>query len=263
MLELRLAALATPVRVAEAALMLADAIGLGFPREEDEISLVVENRDMRVRVGAWSSAAVTAMENFREFIKNPTIQVPAFDAAGMADALERYCRDALPYEPTFWKPGTNKPLRKVDLEFIDHLTVVSSQRLYALEAETAKTVRGTTTIISPVLRLGRLRERAERKARIRAPLGNEFDVPIEADVYPRFCDALKHGRPMRITLLATWILTDSGLMLTKRGTKAIDIDDYNTTPDHINAALASIGPLMTATEANELYLGLRREDDDE
>lgn len=263
MLELHLAALATPARVAEAAQMLADAIGQGFPSEEDEISLVVENRDMRVRIGAWTAAAVTAMENFREFIENPTIQVPAFDAAGMADALERYCRDALPYEPTFWKPGARKPFRKVDREFIDHLSVVSSQRLSGLEAETSKTVRGTTTIISPVLRLGRLREQAERKARIRAPLGNEIDVPIDADVYPRFCDALKHGRPMRITLLATWISTDSGLMLTRHGTKAVDIDEYETTPDHINAALASIGPLMTAAEANELYLGLRREDDDE
>lgn len=265
MLELRLSTLATPSRVADATQMLADAIGQGFPNAEDEVSLVVENRNMRVRVGAWSPEAVTAMENFRGFIENPTQHVAAFDAAGMADAMERYCREALPYEPTFWKPGAKRAFRKVDREFIEHLSIVSAERLSFPDAgvETSKTVRGTTTIISPVLRLGRSKERSEPKARIRPPNSKEIELPIDVNVYPRFCDALKHGRPMRITLLATWMSTDSGLILARHGTRAIDIAEYELTSEHINAALASIGPLMTIEEADELYRGLRREDDDE
>lgn len=258
-LEMRLGVLATPSRVADATRMLAQAIEAGFPDEASEMSIVVENHDMRVRLGAWSEAASNAGTKFSGFLENPTKSIEASDTTGMAEAIEEYCRETVELEPSFWRPRARKPFRVVDREFLDHLRVVREERVDTL---VAPKVFGTTTITSPVLRVGRLTEKATLRARIRWA-GKPYDVEVDGDVYSSFCEAAKHGRSMRIQLVVAWMHTKEGLRFTNVGTKAVFIEEPQTYLGLVNSEIARLPPLMSAAEARMVYAGLRRGDDDE
>jgi hypothetical protein len=258
-LELRLSTLATPSRVADATRMLALAIEAGFPDASAEMSLVVENREMRVHLGAWTEKAARAATNFADFLENPTVQTLASDAMAMADAIEEYCRDAIELEPAFWKPRARKPFRVVNPEFLDHLRVVREERISVL---VKPRLMGTTTIVSPVLRVGRLTTKSVRRARIQWA-GKSYDVEVDESVFANFCEAAKHGRPMKIQLVAAWAQAPDGLQFSNVGTKAVHIEEPQGYAGLINSELARLPPLMTAEEASMVYAGLRRGDDDE
>lgn len=240
--------------------MFAQAIEAGFPDEADEMSVVVENHDMRVQLGAWSERATDAGGRFREFLENPTKPIVADDMTGMAEAVEEYCREAVSFEPSFWVPKAKKPFRVVNAEFVDHLRVVREERVGPTVA--APKLFGTTTIISPVLRVGKLTEKASLRARI-VWAGATYEIQVEKDVFPAFCDAAKHGHPMRIHLVVAWTHSPEGLRFSKVGTKAIAIDSFETVVGSVNAELARLPPLMTSEEAELVYAGLRRQDESE
>lgn len=258
-LEMRLSTLATPSRVADATRMLASAIEAGFPDEVGEMSLVVENRDMRVHLSAWTESAVKAATGFADFLENPTVQTSASDATAMAEAIEEYCRDAIELEPTFWKPRARKPFRVVNPEFLDHLRVVREGRV---PDRVQPRLMGTTTIVSPVLRVGRLTAKAVRRARIQWA-SKTYDVEVDESVFADFCEAAKHGRPMKIQLVVGWMQAPDGLRFSNVGTKAVHIEEPLSSVGLINSELARLPPLMSAEEASMVYRGLRRGDDDE
>jgi hypothetical protein len=257
---MRLRALATPSRVADATRMLAQAIEAGFPDEAGDMSLVVENKDMRVGLAAWNEKALDAANRLTDFLENPTQRIVADDTTGMAEAIEEYCREAVELEPTFWRPEAKKPFRVVDAEFLNHLRVVREERVPDQAA--APKLLGSTTTVSPVLRVGRLTERASLRARIRWA-GTAYDIQVETDVFAAFCEAAKHGRPMKIQLVVAWLQTPEGLTFSKVGTKAIGIAEAESPLGLINSELARLPPLMSTEEAKLVYAGLQRGDDDE
>lgn len=257
-MELRLAAAASPRRVADAAAMMAAALEAAFPAVEG-LTLVVENFDMKVRLRAWGKESRLAADALKEFIKNPTASVPMVDVSGLADLLRSYCRDNLEDGITFWRPGARKPFRIVDREFIKILDVINEERML-LEGSTATTkLRGTTVVSTPVYRVGRSSEDADPKARIRID-GKYVEVKIAASAFAEFCEAAKHARPVSVRLTASWVRKDEGLVLIANGTTATAVERRDT--ERVNARLVAIGPVVTDDEAALIWAGLGRGDDE-
>ena len=264
-LELRLNALATPARVADASKMMAEALECGFPNEAGNMSLVVENRDMRVHLSAFDANAVVAATALADFIANPTTEIRADDVGGMADAIEDYCRNAIEFEPTFWRPHKNRPFRVVNGEFLKHLRVVREDRAFDLVHDfESQIVHGTTTIISPVLRVGRLSESSRLRCRVRWA-SKAYEIEVASEVFSAFCEAAKHGRLMRISLIVAWKRGQQGeLQFSRSGTRAIGIVDFKR-DGLVNQELGWIQqPLMTNEEAVYLrkMLEIGRGDDE-
>lgn len=200
LLALRLAASATPARVARAAVMLAEIVETAFPRHAEGMTVIVENLTTTVWMKGWEPGATTAIQSLDRFIDNPTDRHLPFDGSAIAEVLAEYCREVLADEPTFWRGGARKPFRVVDREFIKHLSVVVDER----PSDNRPRLRGTTVIASPVLRCGRTKEGSPARARIVLPGIGEREVKIGEGAYGSLCDAVKSRAVGRIRLKVQW-----------------------------------------------------------
>jgi hypothetical protein len=220
-LELRLAAAATPERVAAAATLLARMLQAMAPSlPGDAVTLVVHNRDTRAMVRTWSPDAQRAVQAIVRILQNPTTAAAReAHAPDVAAALVEEVKPLHGLEPRFYKPRGRKPIASVDDVFMNSI------RYIARHVRGAPAVRGTTTIYTHVYRVGRLGEETKMKARLSVGGPSPQDIAIADGVAVRFFDAAKLGISLPVTIHATWIRTDEGtLVLDARRSTALDVD---------------------------------------
>jgi hypothetical protein len=219
-LELRLDAAATPDRVAGAANLLAHmlrAVAPSLPTEA--VTLIVQNRNTRATIRTWTHEAQTAVRAIVRILENPTkAALKERQASAVATAIVEDVKPLQPYAPRFYKPRSKKAIATVDDLYIH------TMRAVARDARGAPIVRGTTTIYTPVYRVGRTGEDRKVKARLLAA-GQPQDFAIAKGKAELFFDAAKLGRILPVKLAAVWLrLGPSTMVLDHRRTVAIDVD---------------------------------------
>lgn len=233
MLELRLAASATPETVARAVSALAEVINLSFPERAEQMTTVVENRAARVILKSWGPRATEGLEAIAAFIENPSAEGFDFDVRAVASTLVEYCRREMPNEPSFWRPHGRKPMRLVTHDFVTHL--VAAAKSHRALAASPSVVRGSTSLVARVLRVGSARDGGSLTAKLAVTGRGTVDFDVDERALGALCAAMVSKSPVKVKLNASWCRDSEGdLRMIDRGTSVVGVQD----------AVATTGPML-------------------
>ncbi|HMU41492.1 MAG TPA: hypothetical protein PKE31_20965 [Pseudomonadota bacterium] len=210
--EVRIAAPATPERVAQAARMVANVFNAAGTPEDDHdpnITLEIYNKDLRALVHPRSPEGRRATKLFVQFLQNPmrlarTKPATRRFAAVLADSADTFAGEKV----SIVRPRVREPLAVFDDEF------ARSMRSLAKVAPTIE-LRGSDEIISRIFRVGCTDEGRHIKARIVLD-GRPQDVLLPEDlpenVRADFYEYAKTRALARIQLEVAWARDEHGLL---------------------------------------------------
>lgn len=191
------------------------------------------------------------------FIGNPTTGSDRFNAAQTAKHLHEYCKEELDQGPTFWRAGGRRPFCTVNKEFLSHLVVVRKERA---DVVGPPRMRGTTVLVSPVLRVGRTTEESQVKARIVLPGIGERDVDVDDGAYGPLCEAVKSREVVNLRARVDWRRSGDDLALDPQAVVIASVEERKAVTNGAKlVALLGGKPPLTAEDVRRM----RAEDGDE
>jgi hypothetical protein len=240
LLEMRLAHPATPRAVEEAARLIAQMFDIVAPKlSSDAVTLVVSNLDMKATVYGYSPSGTKATKRISACLSSPKRSIEKYsEARRIAACIIEEGRALVKHHPVIKRLDTKKqePISLSD----DYV-----QRLRSYVATAPKiSLRGTTTVVSQVLRVGSLGPDKQLLARIMID-GIPKEIPADSSKRAALADEFKSGIERRIKLDVKWSQDSSGIMRIDPLTAHIVDIDQNWAPPkegEIAAALSEIGP---------------------
>lgn len=220
-LKLRLAAAATPERVAIAAQLFADALRAVDDLPPDSVTFVVDNLSLKGELRAQSAAGKAAIEELIAFVRDPLKRCQRKpEAARIANAFTPHAAKLAEAGGRFYVRKNTK-IAKLDGSFA---RVVAS--LAEASPDASQQIRGRTTAVTPVLRVGRANE-SQPTVTARIRVGSGFrEITVADEVRAQFWAAAQHGREVVVVLDAGWRRTQSGaFQIDYDTTRAVAIDD--------------------------------------
>jgi hypothetical protein len=261
-LELRLAASASPARVALAAAFLDAALHAAAPElPDDAVTLVVDNYAMKANVRPQTPEGKKAVDLVEAVLRDPsgTVTISEQPAADVASVIARDGHKLLEFKPTFL---AGRGPRKAHLRTMDDVFIASVKAVvHAYHPKSA--IRGTTTIYSKVLRVGRTAE--GRATRVRLMIeGRPQELLVREDAREAFYDIAKEDRVVPVRVAATWYITENGshiLDVTHSTATGVDAAWRSATGGEIVRELgAAAGDSFDDLEVVEEMLGIGARD---
>ncbi len=234
LLELLLAAPATPRVVEDAAHLFGRMLHAASPNLSNEsVTLTVSNFEAKVTLNGYSPEGKRAGKKISACLSRPKPAIEkSAESRGIAACLIEDSRSLIKHQPIFQRPGTKKEVAKITDTYV--------QRLQSFVSGAPKIgLRGTTTIVSPVLRVGRTTLERQIHARILID-GFPYEVPVEKSKVGALYDESKLGATRRIKLDVQWTPDSSGAMkIDPTSAKIVGIDQL-WSPASAKEALAAI-----------------------
>jgi hypothetical protein len=221
-LVLRLDGPASPARVVVATRLLADAALAAVDRLDDgELTLVVSNYQGRAELRAWTPRASDVLDAIARVLRDPDEALEQDPASAIiAEAIAQRARDFGDERPAFTEGNKRKPFVEVSPPLVENL-----ERAVVKARQGIGAFRGTTSVYSNVLRVGRLSEGGALRGRVTVR-GKNHDLRIAdgADSH-KFFEAAEARRVARIRLDAQWLRRDDGsFRLDPSGSTLLGID---------------------------------------
>ncbi len=218
-LELHFGDAATPERVEAAAWMIREMLSAVCPSlADDSVTMVVSNLSMSVGVRGRTPEAKQVVQRLRSFVRAPGGYLARHPEHGaMADAIlafEERAKLSSPMVVTNEHGG--RTLATLDAGYLETLRGIQQA-----DQAGAGISRGTTTIYSKVLRVGRTAEGRQLQARLILD-GRPEEIRVDGDAAV-FFDLAKSGSMARVTIRAAWRrMADGKLWLVANQSVALD-----------------------------------------
>jgi hypothetical protein len=183
-LKIELAAPASPANVQEVARLCVEMLAAMVPPVDPtsgSVTLVVSNEDLRAELRARDGTGTRAVRRITGVVKSPARQRASGEGANVIDVLSHRVGGLIRTGATF----------KVGNDVIATCDDVFAAKLAKAEARTDAphdVVSGTTSVISPVLRMGRNTEDGTLSARLRFDDG-WHDVEVSEETSSLFWKA--------------------------------------------------------------------------
>jgi hypothetical protein len=202
-LELRFDEAATPARVAATALFVDRVLAAADPKlPADSVTLVVSNYSTVASVRAWTRAGDDVLRRCEQFLRSPSREVKKDPTTRrMAGAIAEAAEEILPFRASVAKPKARKAIATINERLVTSLKNLSSPPTATSGPEPP--VIGSTQILSPIYRVGRLDEGKEVLARIRVD-GRPYDVRIDTAAIDAAFDVAKTGATVPIDIDGEW-----------------------------------------------------------
>lgn len=247
---------ATPRRVADLieALSSASAAAASSPLGED-LTVTVSNRKVRVELHAWSEEAGQSLAIVNGLMRDPVAtaeRMPYGVVGRVAKALRRHLEEALP-AGELRLVGSDEGDRVISLPIIEALR--GFERLH----DQRTVLRGSTVLLTPVLRVGRSPSGSARwAARVRV-YGKLAELPLLDAAAARAIRALERKTDVEACVHAVWTrYGDGGWELDARASQIVEVresgyrplapGEWSTLPSSMSAS--RVGALLNE-EADE------------
>lgn len=242
LLELRLSHPTSPRVVAEAAQLMASMFDAVAPRlSDDAVTLVISNLDMKARFVSYSQAGNKAVKTISLCLSKPEKSIEkSAEGREIARCVIESRKALVEY---------NMVVQRLDTKKKESVEITSEyvKRLETLVASAPKIgLRGTTTVVSKILRIGFRDEGKQLQARILID-GKPKDVPVDVSKKATLADQFKTGIQRRIKLDVRWCPNLEGAMVIDRSTaRIVDIDTSwsPTSGREVAEAIRQLGPGM-------------------
>lgn len=206
-LRLKLEGAATPERVEAAARMFREAVGAtGVDLSSDSLTMVVSNLRMEARMRGWTQKAARVVDSVTEVVEDPlnAVQRHPAQAKAIAQAIAKTAAPLRTVEASFFRQRGRKPIAHLDDDFVNVMTAAAKPTPADREV-----LRGTTSVRTVVLRVGRATPGAIPRARIVLG-GKPAEVAVAEGREAEFFDAAKLGGHYRVQLHVTWLADARG-----------------------------------------------------
>lgn len=209
-LSLRLEAAASPARVVAAASLFRDVLAAIDPAlADDDVTLVVSNRELVATVRGRSGAGGRVVDRMEGLVRNPMHALQETpELAQAALHLASHARKFLPLEASFLDRN-GAEISRIDYTLVTTMHAVAKD---AHRAEEGGDLRGETVVFSRVYRFGRVDEGRKPMARIHVDR-RALEIRVDPGLEDSFWAAAQSGEILPIRLQGTWIEIEGALQL--------------------------------------------------
>lgn len=199
---------ASPDRVARTARALDEAVRVTAPGLADgDITMEVSNFNMHGEIRAWTKPAEEAIAATIRFVEQPEKAIAKFEhGREVARKLARPLRLLAEEHAVLRKPRAKRPIKRVTVELADHLLTLAELP----RASLIDSLRGGDVVVTPILRVGRVREGATVLARINVTPEKQGEIRVPPGLVDAFFDAAKVGGIFAVTVDVTWRRDNNG-----------------------------------------------------
>lgn len=209
-LELRLDGAATPARVARAAQFFDALLKAADPTMPDEaVTMVVRNFSTKAALRPQTEVARASVRKVISFLKEPKKPTKGHpERAELARVLDDNRQLLLEEVAAFYKPSSHELIVRVDRDYLEKVSAIRR----ATPTQRKVALRGGTSVVSKVLRIGRSSPGGELTARI--GLQNTWvECRVDDAVIDCLAEAVRSGATLRLRLSVEWLLDVSGQLL--------------------------------------------------